>query len=403
VAVQIVGAPPVKILSVRCLLLSCPYAIPGDLEREHCFVDGHRTISVIKIETDEGVYGLGETYTGVFAPEAVRELVSQFERELIGKDPSDIAELRELLRVACYYWGRFGMSASVVGGIEMALWDLRGKVLDVPVHQLLGGRVHDRIKAYASGGNNKPFPELRAELEAYLRDGYRAVKIRINFLSAPQIVEKVAFCREVLGPDIGLAVDAVQGVARKAWTTKEALAVIRSIEEFDLLWVEEPCEVTDYAGFAEVRRGTSVTVAGGETVTSLVEAEAYLSAGALDLFQPDAAILGGIAAFRQVADMCARRNVNLAVHTWAGGVGIMGNYHAAFASRNCVILELPNNPYPLREEFLVEPLRIVDGAVAAPAAPGLGVKLPEDVEQRYPYQPGSYYRVLGHPKKQPRA
>jgi L-alanine-DL-glutamate epimerase-like enolase superfamily enzyme len=388
----------VKITAVRCLLLSCPYAVPGDLERELCFADGHRTISVIKVETDEGLYGLGETYTGVFAPDAVRELVAQFSLELVGEEAADVAGLRDRLRQACYYWGRFGMSASVVGGIEMALWDLRGKALGVPVHQLLGGRVHDRLPVYASGGNNKPLPELRAELEGYVRGGYRAVKIRINFLSPAQIVEKTAFCREVLGPDVALAVDAVQGVARKAWTAKEALAVIRSIEPYRLLWVEEPCEVTDYAAFAEVRGQTAVTIAGGETVTSMVEAEAYLNAGALDLFQPDAAILGGLAAFRQLADVCARRNVNLAVHTWAGGVGIMGNYHAAFASRNCTILELPNNPFPLREEMLVEPLRIVDGALAAPTAPGLGVTLPEDAERRYPYRPGSFYRVLGHPK-----
>jgi len=388
----------VKITAVRCLLLSCPYAIPGDLERELCFADGHRTVSVIKIETDEGLFGLGETYTGVFAPEAVRELVKQFEIELLGQDPADVTGLRDLLRLACYYWGRFGMSASVMGGIEMALWDLRGKVLDVPVYQLLGGKVHDRIRVYASGGNNKPFPELRDELETYVRGGYRAVKIRINFLTPEQIVEKVAFCREVLGPKIDLAVDAVQGVAKKAWTAKEALTIVRSIEAYRLLWVEEPCEVTDYAGFAEVRKQTAVTIAGGETVTSLTEAEAYLGAGALDLFQPDAAIVGGLALFRQVAEMCARRNVNIAVHTWAGGVGIMGNYHAAFASKNCTILELPNNPYPLREEFLVEPLKVVDGAIATPTAPGLGVKLPDDVEKRYPYRPGSFYRVLGYPK-----
>jgi L-alanine-DL-glutamate epimerase-like enolase superfamily enzyme len=290
------------------------------------------------------------------------------------------------------------MSASVIGGIEMALWDLRGKTLGVPVHELLGGRVHDQIPVYASGGNNKPLPELRDELEGFVRDGYRAVKIRINFLTADEIVEKVAFCRDVLGPSVGLAVDAVQGVARQAWSTAEALDVIRSIEPFHPLWIEEPCEVTDYASFAEVRSKTVVPVAGGETITNWVEARSYLEAGGLDLFQPDAATIGGLSAFRRVADYCADQCVDVAVHSWAGGVGIMGNYHAAFASRNCVFLELPNNPYPLREEFLVEPLRIVDGAIAAPTAPGLGVVLPDDVEARYPYRPGSFYRVLGHPK-----
>ncbi|MDR0353662.1 MAG: mandelate racemase/muconate lactonizing enzyme family protein [Opitutaceae bacterium] len=388
-----------KITAVKCLLLSAPYAVPGDLEREFCFADGHRTISVIKVETDEGLYGLGETYIGVFAPEATQAIVKQLEIDLIGRDPTDIAGIAGILKLAIYYWGRFGMSASIAGGIEMALWDLKGKALGVPVHQLLGGKVHDHIPAYASGGNNKPFPELKEELLGYQKLGYGAVKIRINYLEPREIVEKVAYSREVLGKDTGLGVDACQGVNPKAWNYKEAISIVRSLEPCNLLFVEEPCEVTDYKGFAKIRAGTDCIIAGGETVSSLPEAENYLDAGALDLFQPDAALIGGISAFRRIAQMCERKFIKIAVHTWAGGVGIMGNYHAAFASPNCTILELPNNPFPLREEFLVKPLTLVNGGIEAPTAPGLGVKLPEDVEKRYPYRPGSFYSTVGYPKR----
>ncbi|MCC2629191.1 MAG: enolase superfamily enzyme related to L-alanine-DL-glutamate epimerase, partial [Thermomicrobiales bacterium] len=134
----------------------------------------------------------------------------------------------------------------------------------------------------------------------------------------------------------------------------------------------------------------------GETVTSLVEAESYLRAGSLDLFQPDATLIGGIGVFRQVAQLCDRQFLPIAVHAWSGGVGLMGNYHAAFASRNCTILELSNVPNPLRDELLVEPLRLHDGKLAAPTAPGLGVVLAPDLEERYPYRPGSAYRILGN-------
>jgi L-alanine-DL-glutamate epimerase-like enolase superfamily enzyme len=226
--------------------------------------------------------------------------------------------------------------------------------------------------------------------------GYRSVKIRINNLPPDRIVEKVAFCRKVLGAEIGLAVDAAQGLAKQPWPVKTAIEIARSLEPYDLLWIEEPAEVTNYAGFAEIRRQVRTPVAGGETVTSLVEAEAYLNAGALDLFQPDASLIGGIGVFRQVAQMCERRFLPIAVHAWSGGVGMLGNYHAAFATRNCTILELPSVPNPLRDEVLTEPLRIVDGALQAPTAPGLGVTLPDDLEARYPYRPGSVYRILGN-------
>lgn len=384
-----------KITAVRCILLSAPYATPGDAEREFHLRQGYRPASFIVVETDEGLDGVGETYAGVYAPEAVQALVDQFAHDLIGQDPRDVSALWDRIRLASYYWGRMGLTQSVIGGIEMALWDLKGKVLGQPVYALLGGKVHDAIPVYASGGNDKPFPDLEEELRGYVAAGYRAVKIRINNLPPERIVEKVAFCREVLGDGIGLAVDAAQGLAENPWPVKTAIAIARSLEPYNLLWIEEPAEVTNYAGFADIRRQIGTPVAGGETVTSLVEAEAYLRAGALDLFQPDAALIGGIGILWQVAQMCERHFLPIAIHSWSGGVGMMGNYHAAFATRNCTILELSSVPNPLRDEVLAEPLRLHDGMLAAPTAPGLGVRLPDDLEERYPYRPGSVYRILG--------
>ncbi len=383
-----------KITAVRCLLVSAPYATPGDAEREWHLQTGYRPASFIRVETSEGEYGLGETYAGVYAPEAVRELVRQIEPELVGQDALNTLALLDRMRLSCFYWGRMGLSQSVIGGIEMALWDLKGKVLGVPVYDLLGGNVHESLPVYASGGNDKPYDELRAEMKGYVAEGYGAVKIRINNLTEEKIVEKVAMCRDALGPDVGLAVDACQGTVRSPWPTKKAIRIARSLEPYRLLWLEEPAEATNYAGFAEIRHTTVTLVAGGETVTSLTEAEAYLNAGSLDLFQPDASLIGGLNVFRRVAQMCERRGVHIAAHVWCGGIGTMGNYHAAFATPNCLWLELSNVPNPLRDEVLIEPLEIRNGRVYLPRTPGLGVRLPEDLEEKYPYRPGSVYRFV---------
>lgn len=385
-----------KITGVRCLLLSAPYATSGDAEREIHLKTGYRPASLIVVETADGQYGLGETYAGVFAPEAVRALVDQLGGDLVGKDAFATLALWDRIRLSSYYWGRMGMTQSVLGGIEMALWDLKGKALGVPVYELLGGRQHDSLPVYASGGNPKPLDDLRAEMRGYREAGFRAVKMRINHLSFERIVESVAACRDALGAAVGLAANAAQGLAREPWSPKHAIRVARALEHFDLLWLEEPAEVTNYAGFAEIRRGTSIPIAGGETVTSLVEAELYLRAGALDLFQPDAAVIGGIGIFRQVAQLCERQFLPVAVHAWSSAAGIMGNFHAAFATRNCTILELSGVPNPLRDELLVEPFRLLDGRLPAPTAPGLGIRLadgPDALEQRFPYRPGSAYRV----------
>jgi L-alanine-DL-glutamate epimerase-like enolase superfamily enzyme len=386
-----------KITAVKCILLSAPYATPGDAERTIHLQTGYRPATFIKVETDEGIYGLGETYAGVYAPETVRELVAQFEVDLIRQDPLNTLALWNRIRIASNYWGRMGISQSVIGGIEMALWDLKGKVLGVPVYELMGGKVHKAIPVYASGGNNKPYNELRDEMLGYVRAGYQAIKIRINHLPDMAAIEKkVAICREALGDDIGLAVDAAQGVSENPWPVKMAVEVARIIESYNILWLEEPAEVTDYQGFTQIRRQINIPVAGGETVTSLVEAESYLNNDSLDLFQPDASLIGGLSIFRQVAQMCARKHIPVAVHAWCGGIGIMGNFHAAFATENCDYLELSSVPNPLREEVMVEPFQIVDGKLLAPVAHGLGVHLPDTLIEKYPYRPGSVYRILGN-------
>jgi L-alanine-DL-glutamate epimerase-like enolase superfamily enzyme len=382
-----------KITGVDCVLLSAPYADPTDGERAHYLRTGYRSHSFVRVRTDEGLDGIGETYAGVFAPEAVRALISQFERELLGNDPLEVADLRERLRVSSYYWGRMGLTQSVLGGIEIALWDLKAKVLGLPLYELLGGKVHTEIKIYASGGTPKPLDELEHEVRGYAQAGYKAIKIRIVHLSAEEVVARVGMCRDVLGPEMGLAVDASQGLLGRPWTVKEAIEIGRLLEPFHLLWIEEPAEVTNYKGFAEIRKSVNIPIAGGESVTSLTEAEAYLDAGALDIFQPDAAVIGGLGIFRQVSQMCERHFIPIAAHAWSGGAGVMANYHAAFASPNCVMLEMPNLANPLRDELLVRPFEVKNGMLQAPTSPGLGVQLTPELEEEYPFRADSYFRI----------
>ena len=385
-----------KIRSIRCILLSAPYATPGDDEVRLHLRTGTRSASLIRVDTCCGAFGIGETYAGVYAPQAVKGLVEQFEGDLLGVDALDIQAVWERAHLASRYWGRFGLSQSVIGGIEMALWDLKGRAENKPVHELLGGPCHEVLPVYASGGNTKPEPELREEMAGYLAQGFKAVKIRINNMpELDRIVDKVRICREALGDDCAMAVDAAQGLAIKPWDVAYALKVARAIEPYNILWLEEPAAVNDIKSYAAIRKDCPITVAGGETATSIHEARAYIDEHALDLFQPDASLIGGVGMLRTVADLCWEKQIPIAVHAWSGGVGMMGNYHGAFASPGCQFLEMPCVPNPLRDGLLVETPKIVGGRIKAPTAPGLGVLLPDDLETRYPYKPGTHYKVLG--------
>lgn len=349
------------------------------------------TAGLVRITTDAGIYGLGESYAGFFAPEVMASIVDFYRPLLIGRDPSAIAELWETCYSRSLYWGRRGINVSVLSAIESALWDLCGKAAGRPVHELLGGARSIALPIYASGGMDQSDEDLTSEQEGYARDGYRASKIRIGHdVEADR--HKVEIARRALGPGLALAADAVQGSNPDPWSAETAVAVGRALEPFDLLWLEEPCAADDVEGYRLCRQSLSMPIAGGETATTSRHLISLIEDDCFDIAQPDAAHLGGILEVVKVGVAAQKRDVALAMHVWGCGVGMMANYHAGFATDTCAWLEFPTVANPLRDLLLVEPLGVVDGAIAPPAAPGLGVDLSPEVEHAYAYKPGGGYR-----------
>ena len=383
-----------KIRSVQCILLSAPYATAGDVERIQHLPSGYRAAALLKIETDDGLYGLGEPYAGSYAPLVVREITNQIAELLIGLSPLDSQACIRRLQHAVRYWGRLGIAQGVIGAIEMALLDIQGKAANMPVYELLGGRAIDSLPVYASGGNDKPDDELREEMESYAAAGYAAVKIRINNLTEPQILAKVSLCHQVLAGRLRLAVDAVQSNVPQPWSLKEAQRVATMLEPFNLLWLEEPLPPADLEGLHALRRSSSIPIAAGETATSLEEVQHYLRAEAIDILQPDASVIGGMQNFVRAGTLAAASGVDLAVHAWCGGVGHMANYHAAFATPNCKFLELSSVPNPLRDALLVEPWTLNAGQLSLPITSGLGVQLTPELEEEFAFRDGTHYRFI---------
>jgi D-arabinonate dehydratase/D-galactarolactone cycloisomerase len=348
------------------------------------------TAGLVRVRTTDGLTGLGETYAGQFAPEVVQELVNYYRPLIVGQDASDITGIWQRCYTRTLYWGRSGISVSVLSAIESALWDLVGKALGTPVHRLLGGRGRDRIDTYASGGMDAPDDELAGEQRHYVEAGYRASKIRIG-ASEESDLHKTSIARSALGPDVRLAVDAVQGSNPNPWDAATAIRVGRRLEACDLLWYEEPCAADDLDGYVKCRRALNVPIAGGETRTTAKEFVPLFEAGAVDVVQPDAAHIGGILEAVKVTQLAAAAGVQIAMHAWSSGVGVMANAHVAFGAEACHWMEYPTVGNPLVEGLMRQPLRIVDGQLSAPEGPGLGVDIPPDLEERHRYRPSSHY------------
>lgn len=372
-----------------------------------------RSAAFVEIHTDAGVVGVGETYAGYFFPESVPLIVDYVRPILTGAaaidDPADldIAELSRRMRMCIAFWGRVGLGAAVLAGVEAALWDLKGKLLGVPVHELLGGSKHDRLPAYATGGPS-PWPEERLleKVDFYLDLGFRAVKLSSGYVDlrtrdevppgpsteavVAMEVEKLSALREHVGPGVGILLDGHMGhrESNHRWDVDTAAAVLDAIAPYDLTLFEEPLPYTDLRGYAELTDKAPIPVAGGEQLSTYEEFAVFADHNAFAIAQPDAAWLS-LSDFGKVAARFDEDGRGVAPHAWGAGAAVLQNVHAAFAAPNTVIVELPPAAGPMHREIWGDALVVEDGHVLPPSAPGLGVVLTPELKERFAFVPGA--------------
>ncbi len=348
--------------------------------------------SLVRVWTDEGMYGLGEMGTGHYIPEAAKAICNFLANTLIGQDPFEINVLFDKMYKLGANWGRRGIAMGVISGIENALWDLKGKALGVPVHSLLGGKFRKSIRAYASGGMEQPNDSLIREVNSYLERGFTAVKIRGGY-NAKRDVEKVKALRDALGYNFDLAIDCGQGYVPFAWSAKEAIQVVSALEEYKLMFIEEPCRTDELDVYAAVREASGTTpIAGGENGCSIFEYKQLIDNRCLDIIQPDVTHAGGIGEVKKAAEYAALNGITVAPHVFRSGASFAAHLHLLSAIPNALICEFQQIANPLREELLNQPLKMVNGEIMVPDEPGLGIHLTDDIIEKYPYMPGTEQR-----------
>lgn len=388
-----------RITSVRTTLLTGPSTGDPFLREARQL----RSAAFVEIDTDTPHTGLGETYAGYFAPETVPAIVDFFAPVLVGQPVDNVEELWRRMYHCGNFWCRVGLGASVLNGIEAALWDLAGKRAGKPVYELLSGAKHTRLAAYATGGpSNYPLERLAAKMDYYLSLGFRGFKLGAGSYSASQgwrlafdaaeaadfEAAKLAFVRQRVGPDVEVMIDAHMGnrpSEERVWSLETAEAVARAMAPFRPFFLEEPLPYTDAASYGALcRKGTGTPVAGGECLTTC-EWKVFAEAGAFDVAQPDASFLGGMGEFlRAAAGFDA-----VATHAWGAAGSLMQNVHCGFACRGTRILEVAPAYAGLHEDVLDGAFVMRDGLVLPPDRPGLGIRLNDEIRRRYPFVPGS--------------
>ncbi len=362
---------------------------------------GGRYFIFVKLVTDSGVEGIGEVYSATFSPHVVARMVEDVcERHVVGADPFAVEKLWRSVYGRGYTLRPDASLSGVLSGIEMACWDIVGKALDRPVHALLGGRVHERLRSYtylypAEGESADLYvdPEGSAARAAeYAARGFTAVKFdpvggysvfdprQPSGAVLARCERFVAAVREAVGGEVDLLFG-----THGQFTASGALRLARRIESADPLWFEEPTPPENPEEMARVARGTHVPVATGERLATKYEFARVLEAGAASILQPNLGRVGGLLEAKKIAALAETRYAQIAPHLYCGPVVGAANVQLAACSPNFLILESILDWGGFHAEILETPMRWEEGYVIPPDAPGLGVTLDEAVADAHPY------------------
>jgi len=384
-----------KITRVEATWLQVP--IPP--ERQHVSDFGRATTfdtALVRIETDAGIGGVGEAKVSAGSPGDYHGVVAIINHEfgpgLVGQDPRNISRIWESLYSGTrgHYalarghvfpaMSRRGASISAISGIDIALWDILGKSLNTPVWQLLGGRKAERMPAYASGGWADA-QHIGTQLQGYVaQGGFGAVKMRIGVFdgSPAASAERVHAARAALGPHIDLMAD-----AHGSFTVSEARQFCHLVRDCNLAWFEEPVTADDKRGLAELRAGTHIPIATGESECTRFDFRDLIELRAADILQPDLGICGGITEAMRISALASAANLRLAPHLWAGAPAFAAGLHVAAASPASYILEYSLGANPMIHELIEESFPVVGGMLAIPDRPGLGITIRDEFIQQY--------------------
>ena len=347
----------------------------------------------VEIETDEGITGWGEAVLEGHAGTVLR-CVEEMEDYLLQADPSRIEDIWTTLYRAGFYRG--GIMMSAISGIDQALWDIKGKLFQVPVYELMGGACRDKMRVYSWVGGDRPSDVGKAAREK-LEEGFTAVKMNAteelqmidSYDKIDAVLERVAAIRESCGRAFGIAID-FHGRVHKPM----AKVLAKKLEEFDPMFLEEPVLCENMEAFAEIAAACNIPIATGERLYSRWDFKRLLHAGGVDIIQPDLSHAGGITEVKKIASMAEAYDVALAPHCPLGPIALAACLNVDATCYNAVIqeqsigihynvgksvLDYVNN----REDFA-----FTDGFVSLPRKPGLGVEVNKELveeENRTPH------------------
>ena len=348
---------------------------------------GYRDFLVCRVHTDEGIIGIGEPYP-VGPNDAVAAVIADFATWLEGKEPRDITGIWQHLYAHSRFPGGSVVNAAI-SGIEHALWDISGKAAGLPVYRLLGGKCRNRIRVYQSCGGNTPEACAESAVKLIETYGYTALKMsphppHAESLPWPAVVRGAAArleaVRNAVGSDIEIGLDP----HARIFEPVKAQQMAEALEPYNPFFFEEPLRPENVEALAEFKKTCPIPVATGEMLYTSFGFRELIEKGAADIVQPDVCVCGGLLEMKKIAAIAEAHYVVVAPHNPTGPIATAVNVHFAATTHNFLILEYHPDDSGPRADLLQQPVKLKDGYLELPDAPGLGVELNEGAAPQRP-------------------
>jgi len=337
---------------------------------------------IVKIVTDEGAYGVGECGLSARFFEEVQATIKWLAPHLIGQNPLEIGRLWQKMYSLTHQWGRRGVQTYALSGVDIALWDLMGKIAEQPIHRMLG-TVHDEILAYYAP-SLKPSGEIAPEAAEAVEAGFRAIKVRTG-LGEKEDLAIIREVRRAVGEDVVVMVD-----ANMAYDLKTAKRMADVFAEYNVYWLEEPVRVHGLHQYVEMlkamREYTPIYIAGGECLFTRFEFTELLSQRAVDIVQPDCTTVGGITEAKKIASMAEAWDVMFVPHVACssiGAVGLAAAVQVLASSPNAQYVEYDPYETEVRHRLATGVPQVEQGRIRVPMRPGLGIEIDWEAVKHY--------------------
>ncbi len=361
-----------------------PLRIP---DQNSDIADGIQDDIIVRVETDEGITGVGEADSMPLAVKGIVEAWSSWPHSrglkdiLVGEDPLNVEMCWEKMRIGTSWLGRNGVAQQAMAAVDIALWDIAGKALNKPVHELLGYKYRDSVRVYASTLFTEDPGEMTAVGQRYVAQGFTAAKFGWGPMgrSLEGDIKLVETARRSIGDKTALLIDA--GCAFKA---RDAIQRVHAWTPYNPFWFEEALEGDDLEGFRQLSEAAGDTrIATGEQECALYAFEKLITQGHVDVIQPDISRAGGFTECKRIANMAARHNKLCVFHAWKSGILVAATLHMAAIVPDIPFAEYTVSESPLRKELINSTVTLQDGFASIPQGPGLGVELNMDIVNKY--------------------